>query len=186
MPALTSLPSHARRIWIVGPCGSGKSTVARAIGDALALPVYHLDELYHLPGWHSREPRDFTLTVNRITLRESWIVDGNYALVRRAFLSRADFIIWIDLPLRTTLPRIICRSVQRAALRTPCCNGNFESFRQTFASRHSMIHWALTGGRRHARELADEVTSHPHVRLPSPRAVRLWLRSVNASNRTIK
>lgn len=177
-PKPSGVPRDARRIWIVGPTGSGKSTVARELAQRLRIRAYHLDEYYHLPGWHSREPKDFTLTVKRITNRPAWIVDGNYGLVRRPFLSRADFIIWLDVPLRITLPRLIVRSLTRAAFRTPCCNGNTETFRQIFASHDSILLWAMTAGHRNAKALAKEVEPRPHVRLRSAREVRAWLNRI--------
>ena len=35
-----------RRILVVGSSGAGKSTLARQLGQALGLPVIHLDQLY--------------------------------------------------------------------------------------------------------------------------------------------
>lgn len=173
----TPLPRDVRRIWIVGPCGSGKSTLARQIGRERGLPVHHLDELYHLPGWNSLEPRDFDLTVQRLCRRDAWIIDGNYGAVRRPHLLKASFIVWLDLPLRITLPRLLHRSLRRAAFRVPCCNGNYETFRQVFASRESILLWALQADRKRARNLAREVTPLPHARLRTPREVRRWMRA---------
>lgn len=178
MNTLTPLPRDARRIWIVGPTGSGKSTIARELAERLNIRAYHLDEFYHLPGWNSREPKDFTLTVKRITNRPAWIVDGNYGLVRRPFLSRADFVIWLDFPLRITLPRLLWRSCTRAAVRGSCCNGNYETFRQIFTTRESILWWAVTGGHRNTKALPNEIAPYPHVRLRTAREVRTWLAGV--------
>jgi adenylate kinase family enzyme len=40
-----------RRIAIVGNAGGGKSTLARRLGVALAIPVYEIDLLQCKPGW---------------------------------------------------------------------------------------------------------------------------------------
>ena len=41
----------ARRIVVVGAPGSGKSTMARHLHSILHRPLYHLDDIYWLPGW---------------------------------------------------------------------------------------------------------------------------------------
>ncbi|MDP2124712.1 MAG: topology modulation protein, partial [Parvibaculum sp.] len=40
-----------QRILVIGCSGGGKSTLARALGEKLALPVVHLDVLFWKPGW---------------------------------------------------------------------------------------------------------------------------------------
>ena len=47
-------PGSYRRVMVMGPCGSGKSTLARRIGGLLDLPVTHMDQLRHGPGWVER------------------------------------------------------------------------------------------------------------------------------------
>lgn len=39
---------------ILGPSGTGKSTLARRLGRSLGVPVIHLDALYWRAGW--KEP----------------------------------------------------------------------------------------------------------------------------------
>lgn len=40
-----------RRIAVIGNAGGGKSTLSRLLGDALALPVHHVDSIQYRPGW---------------------------------------------------------------------------------------------------------------------------------------
>ncbi len=40
-----------QRVVVLGPSGSGKSTLARKLGDRIGVPVFHLDQAYHRPGW---------------------------------------------------------------------------------------------------------------------------------------
>ena len=161
------LPQRCRRIWIVGPTGSGKSTLARKLGAELSIPVWHLDEIYHLPGWKSIRPPEFLSRVDSITSDSEWIVDGNYGTVRQPFMPRADLIIWLDLPLRMTLPRLLFRSLRRIIRRQPCCNGNYETFRQTFFSRQSILWWAISTDGRRLRFLEAETKNRPHLRVRS-------------------
>lgn len=39
-----------QRVAVVGCIGSGKSTVARALGTTLGIPVFHLDSFWWQPG----------------------------------------------------------------------------------------------------------------------------------------
>jgi len=49
------------RICILGPSNSGKSTLAKAIGNKKSSQVFHLDQLFHLPNilWQERSEDDF-------------------------------------------------------------------------------------------------------------------------------
>ncbi|MDL2203738.1 hypothetical protein QQF51_13830 [Brucella intermedia] len=53
-----------KRIMIIGGAGSGKSSLARALGDITGLPVVHIDTLYWQPGW-VMQPRD---EIGRLTI----------------------------------------------------------------------------------------------------------------------
>lgn len=40
-----------KKVMLIGPGGSGKSTLSRKLGLLLKLPVYHLDALHWKQGW---------------------------------------------------------------------------------------------------------------------------------------
>ncbi|MBB5704439.1 adenylate kinase family enzyme [Ochrobactrum daejeonense] len=46
-----------KRIMVIGGAGSGKSSLARTLGEISGLPVIHVDVLYWQPGWTMR-PQD--------------------------------------------------------------------------------------------------------------------------------
>ena len=93
----------------MGPPGSGKSTLARDLGSRLNLPVVHLDQLYHGPGWRPRPTDDFRAAVAEAVARPGWVIDGNYTSAIADRLAVADLVILLDLPHRVTLPRLIRR-----------------------------------------------------------------------------
>ena len=53
-------PSFAgRRILIWGATGSGKTTLARRLGEALNLSVIELDDLFWQPDWQETPAEEF-------------------------------------------------------------------------------------------------------------------------------
>jgi adenylate kinase family enzyme len=132
-----------KRIAIIGSTGSGKSTLAKRLGLALDLPVVELDALHWLPGWVEREREEFFRLVEQATAPPRWVIDGGYSTVRDIIWARADTLIWIDLPYFTTFWQLLKRTVNRARSRAPICNGNYESWRLSFASRDSILLWFL-------------------------------------------
>jgi adenylate kinase family enzyme len=98
-----------QRVAIMGCSGGGKSTVARALGRKLGLPVVHLDALYWLPGWVERDKSDFRTLQTQALAGERWVVDGGYASTLDLRLPRADTIIVIDQPMLLCLWRVTWR-----------------------------------------------------------------------------
>jgi hypothetical protein len=80
---------------------------------------------------------------------EAWIAEGNFGgAVAETLLARAELVIWLDLPLRVCLPRLVVRSVRRAATGEELFAGNRETFRHLLA-RDSIL-WS--GPAHHRRD----------------------------------
>jgi adenylate kinase family enzyme len=102
-----------RRVAVIGSPGSGKSTVARRLGERLALPVVHLDQLFWRPGWVESSMEEFRELHAAVIGRDAWVVDGNYESGdQQARLARADAIVVLD------ASRLVCmcRAARRAVL----------------------------------------------------------------------
>ncbi|WEK43663.1 MAG: topology modulation protein [Candidatus Sphingomonas colombiensis] len=99
-----------RRVMVMGGPGSGKSTLARAIGARLGVPVFHLDRLYHLPGWEPRPAAEFADEVTRVAGLPGWVIDGNYSFTAAPRLAAADLLVYLDLPRWLTFSRILRRN----------------------------------------------------------------------------
>ena len=98
-----------RRIAVLGSSGAGKSTLAVALGAATALPVVHLDQEYWQPGWVEPDKAAWQARVVDLAARSEWIIDGQYGASLTERLQRADLAIFLDLPTRVCLWRIVKR-----------------------------------------------------------------------------
>lgn len=106
-----TMQSDIRRIAVIGSSGAGKSTLARLLGQTTGLPVVHLDQEHWLPGWTEPDPDDWARRLKALAERPEWIIDGQYGKLLYARLMRADLAIWLDLPTRTCLWRVVKRIV---------------------------------------------------------------------------
>jgi len=97
------------RILVMGPPGSGKSTLSRHIGARYGLPVFHLDQAFWLPGWIEAPAGGFRAEVERIATLPRWVIDGNYPEVLALRLRMADTLIYLDAPAWLSLLRIARR-----------------------------------------------------------------------------
>jgi len=134
---------------VVGTSGAGKSTLAAALARVLDAEFLELDSVFHQPGWVPLPREEFRRCVAAAVAGERWVIDGNYtSQVKDLVWARADTVVWLDLPRRTVMRRIIWRSLWRAAKRTELWNGNRERWRNFFSvdKEESVIAWACAGG----------------------------------------
>lgn len=114
------------RISIIGLAGSGKSTFATAISKKLSIPHIHLDrfwfeanglEMYKKGSDEDKETvralvRERTLSA---IAADEWVSDGIYLHVQTEIATRADFIVYLDIPLWLRLFRHTKRSLNPSA-----------------------------------------------------------------------
>jgi adenylate kinase family enzyme len=100
-----------RRVLVLGCAGAGKSTLARRMAAALALPLVELDRMFWRPGWVEAPREEFRDAVARLAAMPAWIMDGNYSFTFDLRLPVADTIVFLDLPRRTCMWRVIMRTV---------------------------------------------------------------------------
>lgn len=83
---------------IIGPGGSGKTTLAKKLAAQFDLPLYHLDYYYWKPGWQEIDHKEFIEFQYQLIDRESWIIDGNCIRTLAIRMFEADTIIYLDIP----------------------------------------------------------------------------------------
>jgi adenylate kinase family enzyme len=97
---------------IVGGSGSGKSTLARSLGAHTGLPVHHMDHIHWQPGWVQRDREARRAMALAVEAQERWIFEGGFSSTYENRASRADTIIWLDLPVMLRLWRVTRRLVR--------------------------------------------------------------------------
>ncbi|MEV4013648.1 hypothetical protein AB0J35_24400 [Nonomuraea angiospora] len=153
-----------RRVSVVGNSGSGKSTLAAALAGRLGVPWLELDSVFHMAGWTPRSTEEFRAEVDAFTAGDGWVVDGNYSAVRDLVWSRADTVVWIDLPRPAVMRQLLARTLRRMATGAELWNGNRESFRFLLDKDESIIRFAwqqhAVYRERYRRAAADPANAH--------------------------
>jgi adenylate kinase family enzyme len=84
------------RIVILGCAGSGKTTLARQLGERTGAPVICLDAIWQ-PHWAEKDVPAFRSLVEKAHAVDEWISDGNFALATFDIrLPRATMVIWLE------------------------------------------------------------------------------------------
>jgi len=161
----TTARAFGRRILVWGPSGSGKTTLSRRIGAALGLPVVELDALFHKPDWQETPDDEFRAIIEE-RVREhgdGWVFDGNYRVGREVLLPLADRVVWLRPAFLPTYWRLARRTITRGLRGEELWNGNRESLRLAFLSRHSMLLWGITNWRPHVRKVRESLATIAHA-----------------------
>lgn len=104
------------KIVLMGYAGSGKTFLAKYLGDKLHIPVMHLDEVKYTKEWKPLPDEQVLPVVSDFLQKDSWIMDGNYTyLFQKERLDGADKIILLLLPRIPCLLRCIRRRKSRRA-----------------------------------------------------------------------
>jgi adenylate kinase family enzyme len=134
------------RLVVVGCSGSGKTTMGRALSQALGVPRIELDAINWQPGWRDisqHDPDEFFRRIAEAAAGEAWVMDGNYTKAREAHWSRATAFVWMDTPRPRVMRQVIWRSFNRAVSKKELWpgTGNKEQFRRWVDKGHP-IRWA--------------------------------------------
>ena len=172
-----------RRVAILsGPSGSGKSTFGRALAARLGVPYVETDALVHGPGWVERSTDELRKTLEPTLALDGWIIDNPYRrLVGDVVVDAADTLIWLDLPMRVWLPRLLYRTLRRLARGEELWNGNRESWRVAFTGREGLVPYAFRAHFDTRRRIPMRYAGYPVVRLRSTGEVRAFLAAVEVT-----
>ena len=169
-----------KRVAIVtSASGSGGTTVGREIATRLGVPFHELNALFWRPEWTEPDRDDFRQRVAKIVATDSWVIDGSYqSWIGQLALGNAEVVVWLDLPMRVWLLRLLRRTVSRARSGGELWAGNRESLRKAFASRDCLILFTLRHYRGRRNRYPERFADYALVRLRSQVEVDAFLRSL--------
>ncbi|MBN8237371.1 topology modulation protein [Halobacillus kuroshimensis] len=171
-----------KRVMILGvSSGVGKSTLAREMGKRLDLPVYHLDALHWEPGWKEADPDVFAARQKAVTAGDEWIIEGNYRPTYNIRAARADTIVYVELPLRVCLYRVLRRWWQFRGRSRPDLGAGCEE-----RLDYGFLSFVVTTYRRRKKEMQErllkfqlENPSREVIQLKNKREIHAFLDDVS-------
>lgn len=167
----------AERIAIVGGSGAGKTTLGKLLAKLVDGVFVEIDAIQHKPHWKKASQEEIRAGIYAALDRQSrWVIDGMCEREVGNFIaSRADLIVWLDLPLAAKLVRLLRRSWRRVRTREVLWNGNVETWRDVFVGRDSVVVHPLRTHYRNRRQMLTRSDQAKIVRLRSTREVDEWL-----------
>ena len=92
-----------KRVIVIGSPGAGKSTFSRKLKNRTGIPLYHLDNIWHLPDRTTISREAFDEKLSAILETDSWIIDGNYSRTLELRIKHCDTVFLLDYPLEVCL-----------------------------------------------------------------------------------
>jgi adenylate kinase family enzyme len=163
--------------------------MARALADQLGVPLVELDAIRHQRGWEDMPDDRFLKEVEHATRGPGWVVDGNYINVTMhgPVWQRADTVVWLDLPRRSAMWRLVRRTLWRVLTRQELWHGNREPFSNLWSldpmrsplaeawAKHEMYR------ERYQKAINNPEWSHLRfVQLTSRAQVQVWLGAIRS------
>ena len=100
------------KVLIIGSCGAGKTTFAKALAKKTGLPLVHLDKLHWYGNWQALSREEFDAALSEALEKPQWIIDGNYNRTLPRRLQHCDTVFYLDLPTPVCLWGVVKRVFQ--------------------------------------------------------------------------
>lgn len=125
-------------------------------------------------------PRDeFLDEVTGFVDTSTWITEWQYPLAKPLLAERADLLVWLDLPFRVSLTRLIRRTFRRRIRCEEIWNANVEPPLWTFfTSQDHIVRWAIRTRSQYKVQVPELERMHRDlviVHLRSQREVDAWV-----------
>jgi adenylate kinase family enzyme len=167
-----------RRIALIGTICAGKTTLADQLAEQLGLHHVELDALHFGPHWAEASPEELREKIAAaLAGHDGWVADGNYLnLLGTWLIDQANTIVWLDLPLRTSLRRLWRRHRLRMRNDVELWHpGNRETWRNAFVDWYGLFAFTFHSHIRRKWAWPMLPEGRNVLRLRSPREVEAWL-----------
>lgn len=163
------MSSGPRKLAIIASAsGNGKTSLGRELARRLDVPFVELDALVHGPGWTETPDDELRRQLEPVLGSPGWVIDGTYQRkLGNLVLDAADRVIWLDLPVRVWLPRLLRRTARRVRGDEPLWNGNRESWRTAAWGWDSLLVYAIRTHFGRRRTWPRELSARPVIRVRS-------------------
>lgn len=101
-----------KRIIVLGGTSSGKSTLAKRLGDYTGYPVFHLDILFRNEKNEQIDKAEWKKIQSPLLLNQNGIIEGSYSSALPERIEWSDLIIFIDISTRTRFLRLLQRCLK--------------------------------------------------------------------------
>ena len=156
--------------------GSGKTTLGKALAERLEVAFVELDALNHGPNWTEATAEELRAKVEPILATDAWVIDGGYSSkLGDLVLREADTVVWLDLPMRVWLPRLLRRTRRRVRGNETLWNDNKESWRTALVGRESLFVFAFRMHFKRRRTYPERLAPYNVVRLRTTEEVDRFL-----------
>ena len=103
------------KIYIIGPPGSGKTTLSKILENKYHTKAYELDCVVHDDFDHhqKRSSQDITNRFNQIIKQNNWIIEDVGRDIFNEGLKEADIIYYLKIPKKVIMIRVIKRWIKQ-------------------------------------------------------------------------
>lgn len=123
------------KIYIIGPPGSGKTTLSKILENKYHTKAYELDCIVHDDFDHhqKRSSQDITNRFNQIIKQNNWIIEDVGRDIFNEGLKEADKIYYLKIPKKVIMIRVIRRWIKQRLGKEPY------NYHPTFYQLYDMI-----------------------------------------------
>lgn len=176
--------NNARRIYIFGAMGSGKTTLAKKISKKLHLISYDLDDIYWKIKYDiHRSDKECKKLLKEITKKKEWIIEGCFSRWIEPAMRRSQLIVYLDPPFLTLLYRMFKRFLIRKLRRSEQHKDKWKDHiimtvqNYQFTSQRHMLKNQEGWAHKKRKLLRYFIEKHkiPHIFLRNSGDVKRWL-----------
>lgn len=173
-----------KKIIIIGAPGTGKSTLARILHGITNLPVIHLDSLFWKPVW-KKTPKSAWIDMQQTLVQnQEWIIDGNYQSTLDIRLQAADVVIFLDIPRRLYIWRVIKRQIfSQGKPRPDLAKGCIQKV--TWNYFYDLWNFPITSRALLVEKLLDVSDKKRVIWLTSKKEVTTFIKDLQSAYRTV-